>query len=349
MSKPLTSLEDALAACLDDLDQGASPAQCLARFPEHAAELAPLLRIAARAQAQPLPVLSPTARVRGRERMHAALAQRAAGSGWLRAWVSGLAGAVVLLALAAGAWLSWPGRDRHLGGESTAQPAPPTLAATAPPSAIPTATLTTQGRSTAILSPSPTSESAPVTATATATPTPGPTRSATPTPSPAASSTLSQRAIQTNASPAADTAPAASPTIRPAGTDTRSPAETPQARETTEPAETPQARETTEPAETREPTEPAETRETTEPGETRAPAGAPATATPRPESTASEPPGATPQPTGRPEATPTPGQGLAATPTPDDDHHATPEPTEPPADEDRVQLDKPRGGSYSMS
>ena len=303
MSKPLTSLEDALAACLDDLARGASPAQCLARFPEHAAELAPLLRIAARAQAQPLPVLSQSGRVRGRERMQAALAQRAAGSGWLRAWVSGLAVAAVLLALAAGAWLSWPGRDKRLGGESTAQPAPPTMAATAPPSAIPTPTLEMRSRSTPTLASSPTSEGAPTTATGTSTP--GPTLSATATPSPTASATPSPGplAIPTSAPSAEDTAPPVAPT-RSAATATRSPAETPEARET---------------AESAEPPEPTETHE-------------PSSATPAPPTVAPRS-----QPTERLEVTLTPGPGLAATSTPDDDDHKTPEPPEPPDDEGRIK------------
>ncbi len=125
MSRPATSFEDALAICLDDLSRGASPAECLARFPEHAAELAPLLQVAARTQAQSLPALSLRGRVRGRERMHAALAQPVAGPGWVRAWAGGVAGLAFLLVLAAGIWLSWPGRNDRVGGQPTVQPTTP--------------------------------------------------------------------------------------------------------------------------------------------------------------------------------------------------------------------------------
>ena len=179
MSRPATSLEDALAACLDDLARGASPAQCLARFPEHAAELAPLLRVAARTQAQPLPALSLGGRVRGRERMHAALAQRTAGPGWLRAWVGGLAGLAVLLVLAAGVWLSWPGRNDRVGGQPTCSRRPLS------PRRAPRRHPPSQRRARHPSQPHRRVEAA--TVTATATPTPSPTVSATPTSSPTAS------------------------------------------------------------------------------------------------------------------------------------------------------------------
>ena len=234
MSRPATSFEDALAICLDDLSRGASPAECLARFPEHAAELAPLLQVAARTQAQPLPALSLRGRVRGRERMHAALAQPVAGPGWVRAWAGGVAGLAFLLVLAAGIWLSWPGRNDRVGGQPTVQPMTPFTT----PSATPTPTLTAPGSPTPTASPTLLVE--PATVTPTSTPTPSPTVSATPTPGPTASpaGTPTRRVIPTDAPPATEAAPTASPTLRPAATATQRPAETPQARPTTEPTET---------------------------------------------------------------------------------------------------------------
>jgi hypothetical protein len=111
MSRSAQNLETALAACLDDLQAGMTPAQCLARYPEYADQLEPLLLTAERLQRQPWPTLSPGGRVRGRERMHAALAsRRPAGFVWWSALRPVLA-AVVLLALAGGVWLAWPGRQ----------------------------------------------------------------------------------------------------------------------------------------------------------------------------------------------------------------------------------------------
>ena len=179
MSRPATSLEEALAACLDDLDRGVSLAECLACFPEHAAELVPSLQAATRVRAKPMPALSLGGRVYGRERMHAALAQRRAGYGWLRAWVGGLAGLVVLLVLAAGVWFSSPGRDSRLRGEPTAQPAAPSTGANATPSVAPTL----EAQISQTPSPSPTSTNEGASVTATAAPTPSPTVSTTPTPS----------------------------------------------------------------------------------------------------------------------------------------------------------------------
>ena len=111
MSRSAQNLEAALAACLDDLQAGMTPAQCLARYPEYADQLEPLLLTAERLQGQPWPTLSAGGRVRGRERMHAALAsRRPAGFAWWSVLRPILA-AVVLLALAGGVWLAWPGRQ----------------------------------------------------------------------------------------------------------------------------------------------------------------------------------------------------------------------------------------------
>ena len=122
MPTPAPNIQEALAACLDDLERGVSSEACLARFPQYAAELAPLLLAAARMREQRLPALSLGARVRGRERMHNALAQHQARHGWWPAWRGGIAALAFLLVLAAGVWLSSPGQrsPSRPGGYPTA-------------------------------------------------------------------------------------------------------------------------------------------------------------------------------------------------------------------------------------
>ena len=71
--KPMQNLDNALAACLDDLAAGRSLTESLARYPEYAADLAPLLQTADSVRSEPRPTLSLRGRVAGRERMHAAL------------------------------------------------------------------------------------------------------------------------------------------------------------------------------------------------------------------------------------------------------------------------------------
>ena len=142
MSRSAQNLEAALAACLDDLQAGMTPAQCLARYPEYADQLEPLLLTAERLQGQPWPTLSAGGRVRGRERMHAALAsRRPAGFAWWSV-LRPLLAAVVLLALAGGVWLAWPGRQSTTIDLPTS--APVVLQATPSPALTlrPTATLT---------------------------------------------------------------------------------------------------------------------------------------------------------------------------------------------------------------
>ena len=142
MSRSAQNLEAALAACLDDLQAGMTPAQCLARYPEYADQLEPLLLTAERLQGQPWPTLSTGGRVRGRERMHAALAsRRPAGFAWWSVLRPVLV-AVVLLALAGGVWLAWPGRQSTTTDLPTS--APVLLQATPSPALTlgPTATLT---------------------------------------------------------------------------------------------------------------------------------------------------------------------------------------------------------------
>jgi hypothetical protein len=150
MSPSAQNLEAALAACLDDLQAGMTPAQCLARYPEYADQLEPLLLTAERLQGQPWPTLSTSGRVRGRERMHAALAsRRPAGFAWWTV-LRPLSVAVMLLALAGGVWLAWPGRQTKTTDLPTsvpvvlpATPSPaPTLGATATLTLTVTATLT---------------------------------------------------------------------------------------------------------------------------------------------------------------------------------------------------------------
>ena len=142
MSRSAQNLEAALAACLDDLQAGMTPAQCLARYPEYADQLEPLLLTAERLQGQPWPTLSAGGRVRGRERMQAALAsRRPAGFAWWSVLRPVLA-AVVLLAFAGGVWLAWPGRQTKTTDLPTS--APVVLQATPSPTLTlwPTATLT---------------------------------------------------------------------------------------------------------------------------------------------------------------------------------------------------------------
>jgi hypothetical protein len=142
MSRSAQNLEAALAAGLDDLQAGMTPAQCLARYPEYADQLEPLLLTAERLQGQPWPILSVGGRVRGRERMHAALAsRRPAGFAWWTV-LRPLSVAIMLLALAGGVWLAWPSRQKKTTDLPTS--APVILQATPSPTLTlrPTATLT---------------------------------------------------------------------------------------------------------------------------------------------------------------------------------------------------------------
>ncbi len=150
MARSVQTLEEILAACLDDMQAGMTSAECLARYPEYADRLQPMLLAAERLQNQVWPALSTSGRVRGRERMHAALAsRRPAGFAW---WpvLRPFSVAVMLLVLAAGVWLAWPGRQQA----NTNQPTPTsaiqlatststvTLAATSTPTVTSTPTPT---------------------------------------------------------------------------------------------------------------------------------------------------------------------------------------------------------------
>lgn len=81
------SFENVVATCLDELDAGAPLEDILAKYPQHVADLAPLLAVAAQMRTAPWPALSVHGRMQGRERMHAALAQYHSGfSRWHPSW-----------------------------------------------------------------------------------------------------------------------------------------------------------------------------------------------------------------------------------------------------------------------
>ena len=107
------SFENVLATCLDELDAGAPLEEILAKYPQHVADLAPLLAVAAQMRTAPWPALSVHGRVQGRERMHAALAQYHSGfSRWHPSWAqAAMALAVVAVIIVAGFALNrqdWP-------------------------------------------------------------------------------------------------------------------------------------------------------------------------------------------------------------------------------------------------
>ena len=122
-SRKPDSLENVLATCLDELDAGAPLEDILAKYPQHVADLAPLLAVAAQMRTAPWPALSVHGRVQGRERMHAALAQYHSGfSRWHPSWgQSAMALAVVAVIIVAGFALTrW---ERLYSRSSTARAA----------------------------------------------------------------------------------------------------------------------------------------------------------------------------------------------------------------------------------
>ena len=133
--RPVRNLDEAFAACLDDLDAGLSPAQALARYPEYAEALAPLLETSDRLRSANWPALSMSSRVRGRERMHAELEKRRrrAGMAWWRSAWRQFGVALALVILAAGAWLAWPGHEVRTITQPTATPTAVTLPEDATP------------------------------------------------------------------------------------------------------------------------------------------------------------------------------------------------------------------------
>ncbi len=148
--RPVRSLDEAFAACLDDLDAGLSSAQALAHYPEYAEALTPLLETSIRLRDANWPALSMGSRVHGRERMHAELEKhrRGAGMAWWRSGWRQFGVALALVFLAASAWIAWPGREVRTITQPTAAPTAvtlpedatpkPTASATATASALPT-------------------------------------------------------------------------------------------------------------------------------------------------------------------------------------------------------------------
>ena len=83
--KDLTSI---LGRCLEEIAAGETPAACLARYPEHAAELAPLLAMAGELGTLGQYQVSDAARVRAKAQLRRAASaqrdQRSTPKGWLR-------------------------------------------------------------------------------------------------------------------------------------------------------------------------------------------------------------------------------------------------------------------------
>jgi hypothetical protein len=114
---------------------GLSLTDVLARYPEYQAELAPLLDTAYGLRGADWPVLSMSARVRDRERMHAALAQQKPKRSFLipPLWWQ-LGAALALVVLAATTFMAWPGR-RGDGDRANISDATSTVEAISAPSA----------------------------------------------------------------------------------------------------------------------------------------------------------------------------------------------------------------------
>ena len=81
-------VQDILEECIEMLAAGAEIEECLARYPEHREELAPLLTVASRAMAAASSIrYRPEAMARGLDRLTAAAADRGVPSGRWRRWV----------------------------------------------------------------------------------------------------------------------------------------------------------------------------------------------------------------------------------------------------------------------
>ncbi|UCC76450.1 MAG: hypothetical protein JSW37_13240, partial [Anaerolineales bacterium] len=105
-------LDRALDNCLRQLkERRASLQECLARYPEHAEQLHPLLQLAIEVRRLPRPVASPDAYQAGKRRMLQALAarQRQRSAGGTRLARLALAASFAVLLLLAGSWAtrSW--------------------------------------------------------------------------------------------------------------------------------------------------------------------------------------------------------------------------------------------------
>ena len=154
-SRRQNSFENVLAACLDDLDTGAPLEEILAKYPQHVADLAPLLAVAAQMRTAPWPALSVHGRVQGRERMHAALAQYHSGfSRWRPSWVQAAMALVLVVGISGASVIltkqDWPSPFATpapvAGATATSQKTVvvPTDTATATPTVEPSATPTLQ-------------------------------------------------------------------------------------------------------------------------------------------------------------------------------------------------------------
>ena len=103
--------ESILDECLQQLNSGQADLEtCLARYPEQAAALRPLLQTAALLRAAPVPRPSPAARAAGRQQLLLAVARRRqaqaqAPFGFLRSWEQSLAAGL--------SWLLNPPMKRH--------------------------------------------------------------------------------------------------------------------------------------------------------------------------------------------------------------------------------------------
>lgn len=141
---PPRDLDEALARTLEDLEAGLDLPAILDRYEAYAPELAPLLETAARLRGEPWPLLSMSGRVRGRERLHAALRERQAPRRAFPALWRQLGAALGLLLLAAVALLAWPGAGpiQTLRPAATSIVTAPSLTpATSPATLPPTATV----------------------------------------------------------------------------------------------------------------------------------------------------------------------------------------------------------------
>jgi hypothetical protein len=89
-----TELDEALDTSLALLERGGTPEDCVARFPEHAEELRPLLEVAVQIRRVPAPTPPLTWGANGKQRMLEALAQKQAARPALlarvRAWITGV-------------------------------------------------------------------------------------------------------------------------------------------------------------------------------------------------------------------------------------------------------------------
>ena len=103
------NLDETLGQALNDLERGFTPLQVLDRYPDHEAELAPLLETAYRLRTSRWPTLSLAARVAGREKMHAAVtAEKARRHGIMSPLWLQIGTGVALLALAGTTYFASP-------------------------------------------------------------------------------------------------------------------------------------------------------------------------------------------------------------------------------------------------